>query len=339
MTRQPLDVLRDVFGHDDFRGRQREVVSQVVAGGDAVVLFPTGAGKSICYQVPALCRPGTGDRGLAADRPDARPGRGLAAGRRQRRGAELRRSSRTKPAASGATSLSGDAEAALRRARAARRRRFPGLPRHANRSRCSPSTRPIASRQWGHDFRPEYLQLGQLARTLPRRAPHRAHRHRRPADARRSAPARLGLDDAPVFATSFDRPNIRYTIVEQGGAARASCSASSTGHADASGIVYCLSRKKVEETAEALLSATASGRCPTTPGLDRDVRDANQDAFLKEDKPLPRRDRGVRHGHRQAGRALRGPSRPARVRRGLLPGDRPGRTRRPACRRLDDLRA
>ena len=274
-----LAVLRTTFGHDGFRGRQAEVVAQLVGGGDAVVLFPTGAGKSVCYQVPALCRPGTGIVvspliALMRDQVEALRQAGVNAGALNsltapEDAARIRRDFRAgtlkllyvapeRLFVDGFIDWLGQGEIAL----------FAIDEAH-----CVSA--------WGHDFRPEYLRLAQLRERFPG-VPRVALTATADPQTRDDLRVRLELADAPVFATSFDRPNIRYAIVEKDQPRRQLLQFLKP-HAKASGIVYCLSRRKVEEVASFLVD-NGIRALPYHAGLDRALRDGNQDAFLKEDR-------------------------------------------------------
>ncbi len=248
MARTALDVLNSVFGHRVFRGLQADVVAELIAGRDAVVLFPTGAGKSICYQVPALCRDGTGVVvspliALMRDQVEALRQAGVNAGALNS----------TTSAAEAARVRRDFAAGTLKLLYVAPERLlsngfldFLGTGTVAlfaiDEAHCVSA--------WGHDFRPEYLQLAVLGTRFPG-VPRVALTATADPQTRDDLRARLRLDNARVFATSFDRPNIRYAIVEKD-SPRQQLLHFLKPHARSSGIVYCLSRKKVEETAEFL---------------------------------------------------------------------------------------
>ena len=276
--RAPLDVLKRVYGYDAFRGKQQAVVEHVTAGGDAVVLFPTGAGKSLCFQIPALCRDGVGIVvspliALMRDQVEALKQLGV-------RAAALNSSlSREEAVAVMRAVRTGELDLLYVTPERLVTEGFAELIGNARIALFAIDEAHCVS-QWGHDFRPEYRALDCLAERFPG-VPRIALTATADPHTRDDIIERLSLTGAKVFTTSFDRPNISYDIVERD-QPRQQLLRFLSRHKDASGIVYCLSRAKVEDTAE-WLDKQGIRALPYHAGLDRAVRDAHQDAFLKDE--------------------------------------------------------
>jgi ATP-dependent DNA helicase RecQ len=272
-------VLHRVFGYDSFRGEQQEIIEHVIGGGDALVLMPTGGGKSLCYQVPALVRDGTGVVispliALMQDQVDALQALGVRAGflnstqePGQRRRVE-------------AAFLAGELDLLYL---APERLRAESTLRLLDRGTISLFAIDEAHcvSQWGHDFRPDYLGLSELHERWPG-VPRIALTATATHATRTEIAARLNLAAARHFVASFDRPNIRYRIEPKAEPARQLLELLRTEHAGDAGIVYCLSRASVEKTAD-LLTRSQITALPYHAGLDARTRAANQSRFLRED--------------------------------------------------------
>ncbi|MDR0702553.1 MAG: DNA helicase RecQ [Azoarcus sp.] len=287
MSRDARDILTHVFGYGAFRGEQQTIIEHVAAGGDALVLMPTGGGKSLCYQIPALMRPGTAIVvspliALMHDQVSALKEAGVAADYLN-------------------SSLDLDAMRATERAL------FEGgldllyvaperlmTPRFLDRLDHLRDTERLALfaideahcvSQWGHDFRPEYLQLSILSERYPA-IPRVALTATADRQTRDEIVQRLHLDAARCFISSFDRPNIHYTIVEKDDPRRQLLNFIRDEiypkFSRAAGIVYCLSRRKVEETA-AWLQEHGIAALPYHAGMPAEIRAAHQNRFLRED--------------------------------------------------------
>ena len=274
----PHDMLRNVFGLRGFRGQQEEIVAHVIAGHDALVLMPTGGGKSLCYQLPSLCRPGVG---LVVSPLIALMRNQVAALRQLGLNAAAMNSSLTGPerAAVRADLRAGRLDLLYVAPERLMMPDFLDLLDGVQIALIAIDEAHCVS-QWGHDFRPEYLQLAQLGARFPG-VPRIALTATADLQSREDIRHRLGLDGAKMFLASFDRPNIRYSIVQKASPQR-QLLAFLRAHQGESGIVYCLSRATVEETAAAL-QAHGINALPYHARLEPEVRSRNQDAFLAEE--------------------------------------------------------
>ncbi|HET7724205.1 MAG TPA: DNA helicase RecQ [Propionibacteriaceae bacterium] len=275
----PLEVLRQTFGYDDFKGDQERVIDHVVEGGDALVLMPTGGGKSLCYQVPALVRPGVGVVvspliALMHDQVTALDAIGVRAGYLNST-QSLEEQRRTEQAA-----LDGELDLlylAPERVGLAHRQDF--LDRLEVALFAIDEAHCVS--QWGHDFRPDYLRLAVLGERWPD-VPRIALTATATPETRREIVQRLGLDSARTYVASFDRPTITYRIVPKLQGLDQLVDLIRTEHPGDAGIVYRLSRASVEKTAEALVREGIEA-LPYHAGLPADVRATNQARFLRED--------------------------------------------------------
>jgi ATP-dependent DNA helicase RecQ len=274
-----LAVLNSVFGLPGFRGAQQEIIGHVVGGGNCLVLMPTGGGKSLCYQLPSLLREGCGIVvspliALMRDQVAGLLESGVKA-------AVLNSTlSPEEAAAVEARLLAGDLDLLYV---APERLLTPRCLALLGRARIALFAIDEAHcvSQWGHDFRPEYIGLSVISQRFPD-VPRIALTATADDLTRREIIDRLGLADAPSFVASFDRPNIRYEIVDKQNAPAQLKAFISERHAGDAGIVYCLSRAKVEDTAAALTKAGIEA-LPYHAGLDATIRARNQDRFLNED--------------------------------------------------------
>ena len=283
----PLDILGEVFGYQQFRGPQAAIVDHVVQGGDALVLMPTGGGKSLCYQIPAIARQNAGHGvtivispliALMHDQVGALHEAGVSAA--------FLNSTQTFEESSALEKQMLRGELTLVYA----------APERINTPRMKDLLRSLNERgklslfaideahcvsQWGHDFRPEYRSLSLLHEMFPD-VPRMALTATADALTRQDMVERLRLEDARQFVSSFDRPNIRYTIVEKTDATRQLLRFIESEHAGEAGIVYCQSRKRVEEIADTLQSAGIKAMAYHA-GLDASLRQQRQDSFLRDD--------------------------------------------------------
>jgi ATP-dependent DNA helicase RecQ len=274
-----LHLLKTVFGHPAFRGAQSDIVSHVAAGGDALVLMPTGGGKSLCYQLPALLREGTALVvspliALMQDQVAALKQLGVRA------------------AFLNSTLDAGEVVATERALRAGELDLLYVAPERLVMPRMLDTLagsqialfaidEAHCVSQWGHDFRPEYLQLSLLHERFPQ-VPRIALTATADRQTRAEIIRRLKLEDARVFISSFDRPNIRYTIVDKQEARAQLLRFIREEHAGKAGIVYCLSRKKVDETA-AWLASQGVRALAYHAGMDAPARTEHQARFQRED--------------------------------------------------------
>jgi ATP-dependent DNA helicase RecQ len=276
-------ILRSVFGYEHFRAPQDEVIAALVAGDDALVLMPTGGGKSLCFQIPAMVRPGTGIviSPLIALMQDQ------VAGLKQAGVRAAYLNSTLDAAAARAIEqqlLRGELDLLYIAPERLMTERTLDLFARADIALFAIDEAHCVS-QWGHDFRPEYIQLSVLHERFPD-TPRIALTATADEATRREIITRLGLEEARVFISAFDRPNIRYRIAQadgRGGSARDQLLRFIRNeHVGDSGIVYCLSRKRVDEIA-AWLESQGQTALPYHAGLSAAVRERNQTRFLNEE--------------------------------------------------------
>ncbi|WP_144122295.1 DNA helicase RecQ [Catellatospora sichuanensis] len=272
-------VLSRIFGYDSFRGEQQEIIDHVIGGGDALVLMPTGGGKSLCYQIPALVRPGVGVVispliALMQDQVDALTALGVKAGfLNSTQDLDERRVVEAQFVA-GELDLLYLAPEGLSSGAALR------LLDRGKISLFAIDEAHCVS-QWGHDFRPDYLALSVLHERWPD-VPRIALTATATTATRTEIAQRLQLTQARLFVSSFDRPNIQYRIVPKNEPKKQLLELLRTEHAGDAGIVYCLSRASVEKTAEFLVQQGIPA-LPYHAGLDAATRARNQSRFLRED--------------------------------------------------------
>jgi ATP-dependent DNA helicase RecQ len=279
IQQRALHILQTVFGYPAFRGQQDEIVEHVASGGDALVLMPTGGGKSLCYQIPALVRDGVGVVispliALMQDQVDALAEVGVRAAflnstQTFEETLRIERLVRT-----------GEIDLVYVAPERLMTQRCLDLFEASHISLFAIDEAHCVS-QWGHDFRPEYIRLSILHERFPH-VPRIALTATADQVTRAEIAQRLQLEDARQFVSSFDRPNIRYSIVEKTNGRKQLLDFIGTEHAGDSGIVYCLSRKKVEETAE-FLNEHGIRAMAYHAGMDYALRSSNQSRFLREE--------------------------------------------------------
>jgi ATP-dependent DNA helicase RecQ len=277
--RTPLDVLQQTYGYESFRGIQEPVISRIMNDGNAVVFMPTGGGKSACYQIPAILRTGVGIVispliALMRDQVAALRQMGV-------RAACLNSSVSPSEANHIIHELhAGDMDLLYV---APERLAQPGFMDMLTNFRISLIAIDEAHcvSQWGHDFRPDYLRLAEFAERFPS-VPRLALTATADGPTRNEILNRLGFNREDIFATGFDRPNIRYTVVPKESEKRQLLNFIKNDHFAECGIVYRMSRKKVESTAE-WLCKNGINALPYHAGLDTGTREANQARFMSED--------------------------------------------------------
>ena len=283
----PLAILRETFGYPEFRGPQQAIVEHVTAGGDALVLMPTGGGKSLCYQIPAIVRQNAGHGVTIVISP-------LIALMHDQVGALLEAG--VSAAFLNSTQTYEESSALEKQLLANQLTLLYAAPERINTPRMRGLLASLHERgllslfaideahcvsQWGHDFRPEYRSLSLLHETFPD-VPRMALTATADHLTRQDMVERLRLEEAQQFVSSFDRPNIRYTIVEKTDATRQLLRFVQDEHPGEAGIVYCQSRKRVEEVA-GMLEGAGLKAMAYHAGLDAKLRQQRQDRFLRED--------------------------------------------------------
>jgi ATP-dependent DNA helicase RecQ len=275
----PLEILNRVFGYESFRGQQAAIIERVIEGGDALVLMPTGGGKSLCYQIPALVRSGTGVVispliALMQDQVDALSAVGVrAAFLNSTQDIDERRRVE-------AALLAGELDLVYLAPERLKLSSTLDLLDRAPVSLFAIDEAHCVS-QWGHDFRPDYLALSVLHERWPT-VPRIALTATATEQTRLEIASRLDLGEAELFVSSFDRPNIQYRIEPKAQPLAQLLQLIRTEHPGEAGIVYCLSRASVEKTADALV-AEGVAALPYHAGLDATTRARNQSRFLRED--------------------------------------------------------
>jgi ATP-dependent DNA helicase RecQ len=275
----PQDILQHVFGYHDFRGQQERIVNAVIEGQDALVLMPTGGGKSLCYQIPALARPGTGIVispliALMQDQVTALRELGVRAG--------FLNSTLAWPDVvdTERALLSGELDLLYIAPERLIQPRTLDLLHQANIALFAIDEAHCVA-QWGHDFRADYLRLDLLHNEFPQ-VPRIALTATADMRTREEIIERLQLEEARQFIVGFDRPNIQYRVQQKDNPRRQLLGFLKDEYPQQAGIVYCLSRKKVEQTAE-WLQKEGFNALPYHAGLPGNLRETHQSRFLRED--------------------------------------------------------
>ncbi|SMP59946.1 DNA helicase RecQ [Noviherbaspirillum suwonense] len=279
LRERALHLLQTIFGYPAFRGQQAEIVDTLASGGDALVLMPTGGGKSLCYQIPSLLRDGVGVVvspliALMQDQVDALAEVGVRAAFLNSTQNYEQSSRIEKQVRDGDLDLLYVAPERLLTPRCMALLEASKIALFAiDEAHCVS--------QWGHDFRPEYIRLSVLHERFPD-VPRIALTATADQQTREEIARRLQLEGGRQFVSSFDRPNIRYQIVEKGNGRKQLLDFIETEHPGDAGVVYCLSRKKVEEVAD-FLNQNGITALAYHAGMPQDTRSANQSRFLREE--------------------------------------------------------
>ena len=275
-----LDILNQVFGYHNFRGEQEAIINQLIAGQDALVLMPTGGGKSLCYQIPSIVRSGTGIIvspliALMHDQVSALKLQGVSVA--------LLNSSLSYPEVRQVEEqlMRGELDLLYIAPERLCQERTLNLFQQINIALFAIDEAHCVS-QWGHDFRPEYIQLSILHERFPQ-VPRIALTATADESTRTEIAKRLNLTHAQLFLSSFDRPNIRYRVKQKNNARAQLLQFIRTEHPQDAGIIYCLSRKKVDQTA-CWLQDQGINALPYHAGLSAVIRQQNQEQFLRKDK-------------------------------------------------------
>ena len=275
----PLEILQNTYGYPNFRGMQEEIINHVISGHNSFVLMPTGSGKSLCYQIPALCRDGVGIIispliALMQDQVNALKQLGINAAAINS-GMSFSEIAHVKDMI-----MNGSLDMLYVAPERLLMEDFLELLSNTKIALFAIDEAHCVS-QWGHDFRPHYTQLSALAEQFPD-VPRIALTATADTPTRKDILERLHLSNGKVFASGFDRPNINYSIIEKNNAKQQILSFIKTNHIGENGIIYCLSRKNVEETAE-WLSENGFNALPYHAGMNAKKREENQSKFLRED--------------------------------------------------------